>query len=997
MLNVMRKIFTFITALTMGAMITANAAAVGDVFTIDGVQYKVTSVASGAEKVSVPVQDYASASLVIPAKVTYDAVEYTVYMVEQNAFKNNKIITSLDVAASVISSWAFEACSNLADVTLREGVTTLYRDAFEGFAATSITLPASLVEIDEYGYYCPFPDNQLESFVVAAGNPHLVVGEDGALYNKERTRIYAFPHNFSKKFKEIPSTVEIIYDDVFSDCTNISDTIIIPATLQRAQSFRRCSSIKCVILESNSMNVSNCFTYCPELEEIIIGKNVTQLGQLLFYGCCNVRKITVLSETMPNWQYGTNTSWPIFGYYSYCGGSTTPFTDAKVYVHCGQSDTYKADENKWANFTNIIDTLLYDIDVTAANATVVLSDTTDCNKVTITVTPDPGYAFVNWDNGVTTASFDCTVTSDTAITANIKKILQPGDHFRCNTVEGVSMLFTVLVNSAGDKQVKVGQYWAPSPGTGSNAIDKATAGEVTIPDSAVYYDEKFLVSQIDGFAFYGCNSVTALHIPNTIAEIGVYGVGDMSSITEVNIPENENFFRTGRSNFAYMSQLTSITIPGNIQYLDYATFSFNPLLEEINGWDPSKIKRMGRIQWENSPKIYADETYVQRDGDGCYYMGDIIIRMPNSVSITVKEGTRVVMGGGGLLACQHIEFPSTIEAMGSGSIYNLPLLETCTIKAVTPPLIYDSYEVITEFNANALRQYPSSSYPQYGSTPETVKYYVPKEAVATYKANDKWNMLDIRPIGGWTVAFVDHNGDTIASEQVEQGNRPASIPTSVPTYYDTHMHQFDNAWDTTLVGIGDTLYSAKYTTEDLPKFYVNFYKTEADALAQTSRLTRVQKTYGESAVSAAAQVVEDRIEAVPCEQVTGWNGGDLTSVKSDLHVWPVWGVGKYKVTFFDPIADANIAVREDIECTDLVEAPTAPEHAGYTFKGWDSDAWKDTDALTADLLIKAIYDTATGVENVQNADGCTQKLLRNGQLLILRNGKVYNATGVRVE
>ena len=41
--------------------------------------------------------------------------------------------------------------------------------------------------------------------------------------------------------------------------------------------------------------------------------------------------------------------------------------------------------------------------------------------------------------------------------------------------------------------------------------------------------------------------------------------------------------------------------------------------------------------------------------------------------------------------------------------------------------------------------------------------------------------------------------------------------------------------------------------------------------------------------------------------------------------------------------------------------------------------------------------TATGVENVQKADGCTQKLLRNGQLLILRNGEIFNAQGARVE
>ena len=985
----MRKILTFITALVLGAMMTANAVAVGDVFTVDGVQYKVTSTTSGSEQVSVPKQDYTGASLVIPAKVIHEAVEYTVKMVEQNAFKNNKTITSLDVAASIINSWAFEACSNLANVTLREGVTTLYRDAFEGFAATSITLPASLIEIDEYGYYCPFPVNHLESFVVTEGNPHFVVGEDGALYNKERTRIYAFPHNFSKKFKEIPSTVQIIYQDVFSDCTNISDTIIIPATLQRAQSFRRCSNLKCVIFESNSMNVSNCFNYCSELEEIIIGKNVTQLGQLLFYGCCKVKKITVLSKTMPNWQYGTDTSWPVFGNYSYCGGSTTPFTDAKVYVHCGQSATYAADANKWANFTNFVDTLLFDVNVKADNADVVITKLAACNEVNIAVTPKSGYAFVNWDNGETTASFDCTVTSDTTITANIKKILNPGDSFRCNTVEGVSMLFTVLVNSAGNKQVKVGQYWAPSPSTGSNAIDKGTAGEVTIPDSAVYFDEKFRVTQIDGYAFYGCNSVTALHIPNTIVEIGVYGVGDMSSVTEVNIPENEDFFRTGKFNFAYMPELKKIKIPSNVKYIDYGSFSFNYNLEEIEGWNPSNYTRMGRIQWENSSKIYNNPNYVLKESTGYYYMGDIIIHMPNNETITVKEGTRIVMGAGGQIACKHIEFPSTITAMGSGSIYKLPILETCTIKAVTPPLIYDSYNVITEMDANGLRRDPVGNYPPYGNdpTPETVKYYVPKEAVATYKANAKWNMLDIRPIGGWTVRFVDNEGkDIVDPQQVEQGALPV-VPTEIAPYYTyDNMFVFDH-WDAEVVAAtADVTYTAVYTAQPLPDVKVHWLKAEG---GEEISFTKVP--YGHSAEAKGAEIGA-QLEAPECQQFDKWSA-DLTAITAEIYVYPLWKDAAYTVTFVDGLTHENIQVIANRECHENVDAPAAPEHAGYVFKGWDSEAYKN---VTSDLTITDLYEELSAIDNVTSTKSAT-KFIENGQLFIRHNGKIYDANGAKVK
>ena len=988
----MRKIFTFISALVFGAMMTANAAAIGDVFTVDGVQYKVTKISSGSEKVSVPQQEWTAASLVIPAKVTYDAVEYTVEMVEQRAFQNNTTITSLDVAASIINNWAFDGCSNLANVTLSEGLTTLYRDAFRGIAATSITLPASLVDIDTYGYYSPFPNNQLESFVVADGNEYLVVGEDGALYNKEKTRLFAFPHKFPKKFKEIPSTVKYIYDDVFESCTNVSDTIIIPATLQKAASFHR-SSVKYVVLESNS--ASNCFQNCIALEEIIIGKNVTQIQQLMFSGCNNVKKITVLSETMPNWQYAANSNWPSFG---------GMFDNATLYVHCGQRADYAngdlldgTNNNKWAKFTNIVDTLLYDIDITAENATVAL-ETTDCNKVTVTVTPNDGYAFVNWDNGETNASFDCIVTSDTAITANIKKILAVGETFRSNTIEGVPVLYKVLTNAAGDKTVQVGEYASPS-WSRPNAIAKATAGEVTIPDSAVYFDEKFEVVKIDQYAFYTCNSVTALHLPNTITLIDGLGVNELTGLKEVNIPNTLE--RTGRYNFAYMNVLKSITLPSSVKYLDYGTFASNYVLEEIVGWDPSKIERMGRIQWYTNSPIWNNTDYFQTEND-IRYMGDIAISLPNSESIEIKEGTRVVVGGSTISACKNISIPSTVEAMSAGVIYQCTLLETCTIKAVTPPLIYDSYDVMTELDANGLRKNASGTYPLYGSnpTPEDVKYYVPKSAVATYKANDKWNMLDIRPIGGWTVSFRDHNqNNIIAPQDVEQGTA-ANRPESVETYYtEAYMYVFADEWTATIVNTGDTIYDAVYNQLPLPTHYVCFYETEEDAQAQTNRKYRVEKTHFESAEANAAIAVT-KLTPRECQMVTGWNGGDITNVTEELHVWPIWGDGKYSVIFFDPIGDAAIKTYENKECGDGVDEPLEseiPVHAGKKFTGWDTDAWQYLEHMLGDLTVNAVYvDDATGIGNVE-ADMSVQKVMIDGQLYILRGDKVFTVTGQEVK
>ena len=777
----------------------AKIPVVGDTIVVDDIQYKVTSVTSGAKKVSVPKQDYTGTSLVIPAKVNYFGEDYAVTMVEQKAFQGNTSITSLDVAAEMINSFAFKECSNLANVTLREGVTGLYRDAFEGFAATSITLPASLAEIDEYGYYCPFPDNQLESIVVAAGNTHFVVGENGALYNTDRTRIYAFPHNFSKPFKEIPSTVQIIHDDVFNDCTNIADTIIIPATLQRAASFQN-SNVKCVILESNSLNVRSCFQRCSDLEEIIIGENVTQIGQLMFTGACNVKKITVLGETMPDWQYGTDTNWPVFGNYGgFCGG-ISPFADAKVYVRCGLSGTYAADENKWANFTNVIDTLMYDIDVTAENATVVLSDTTDCNKVKITVTPDEGYAFYNWDNEVTTASFYCEVTSDTTITANIKKILAVGDTIMAKTIEDVPVMYIVTSVREGFKQVIVGNDLKA-------AIDVATTGAVTIPDSVAYFDEKFGVTQVGGKAFQACAGVTEINLPDGILTFGIYAFDNCDGLTTFSVPAGVTTISPNC--FSNCDNLETVNLTANVVNIDYNAFSGCAKLatlanrENVRRYGAGALaltKLFNNLCSNNTVDFitYADEAQkVALNRSNSYTNNATELIVPDGVEAIAPQA---FYNGKELTS---VSFPASMQFIGKQAFIVCPKLEKCTINAITPPTCFNLQTVTLAIAASDVF-----------TDVENFRVYVPKSAIATYRADNNWNMLDIRPIGGWEIQFVDGDGN-VTTQFVEEGEMPDVPASATKTATDTKAYIF-NGWDKTVVAATeDATYTAQFTEIDL--------------------------------------------------------------------------------------------------------------------------------------------------------------------------------------
>lgn len=662
-----------------------------------------------------------------------------------------------------------------------------------------------------------------------------------------------------------------------------------------------------------------------------------------------------------------------------------------VIVRCQDYDFYTSGsfiggdsftKNDFYYVDTLIAKLLDKIEVEAANGTVKL-DTTECNNVKVTIIPNDGFTFVNWFDGITDNPRIFEVTSDTVVTANVKKNLGVGDTFRSNTVEGVPVLYKVLTNDAGDKTVQVGDYSTFSP---ANAISQYTSGVVTIPDSAVYFDEKFEVVLVADYAFKNCYYVSTLNLPNTIKEIKPLGVSELTGLTAVNVPNT--LVRTGRYNFAYMNSLKSLTLPSTIKYIDFGTFFMCGQLETINGWDPAKIERMGAstITSSGTSKIWNNTDYVQGE-DGFKYMGDILILMPNSETITIEEGARIIARSAtSIPACKHIDIPSTAEAISSGVVYNCTLLETCTIHAVTPPLIYNAYDVSREEDATWLRSYYASTSLDFGSnpTPADVKYYVPKEALPAYKASDKWNMLDLRPIGGWTVSFKDHEGnDIVAPQQVEQGEA-AVIPTEVAAYYTyEHMYVFANDWTIDANG-GDTIYTAKYTEQDLPEYKVNWHDANGDVFS----FTKIE--HGHSAV---AKGEEKAATLVPpaCMQFDAWDK-DLSNIVADMDVYPTWKDAKYTVTFVDGLTSEVIQTKPNRECHEDVDAPSAPEHAGYVFSGWDSDAYKD---VTSDLTITAEYSPATGIDNTM-VGGKAVKVIRDGQLFILRDGKTYNAQGVEL-
>ncbi len=78
---------------------------------------------------------------------------------------------------------------------------------------------------------------------------------------------------------------------------------------------------------------------------------------------------------------------------------------------------------------------------------------------------------------------------------------------------------------------------------------------------------------------------------------------------------------------------------------------------------------------------------------------------------------------------------------------------------------------------------------------------------------------------------------------------------------------------------------------------------------------------------------------------------------------------------------------------------TAIANKGYEFAQWSNGITDNPYQFTAteDLTLEAQFIPATAVENIPTDGTTPQKIIRDGQVYILRNGKTYTTTGVEVK
>ena len=484
------------------------------------------------------------------------------------------------------------------------------------------------------------------------------------------------------------------------------------------------------------------------------------------------------------------------------------------------------------------------------------------------------------------------------------------------------------------------------------------SGNVVIPASVSYEGTTYTVTSIGGGAFYGCTGLASITIPNSIISIGKKAFSGCSGLTSVTI--GNSVTRIGEEAFSGCNGLTSVTIPSSVisigkkvfdgcSGLTSVTLNSNAIVSQGYSSNPNIVEIFG-----SQVKEYIIGESVTSIGyyafNGCSSLTSINVANGNP-NYSSKDGVLYDDQQATLIVCPAgkqgaFVIPNSVTNIGKYAFYGCSSLTSVTIGNSVTSIGESAFHYcngltsvtigngITVIGRNVFYYCENLRNIIVGSSVRVIEEYAFYDCIAI----ETITCYSMRPPTVNNGAFESLDYSTIIY-----------VPAD---YLNTYkMHDFWGVYDVRPIGAATT-----ETTE---------VKVEPTATTADIAWPVVENA------ATYELVIKDKSGNVVCTLIFNANG-QLT-----------------QIAFNAPARD-NTA-----------------QAAGFAFtvtglkEGTSYDLTitaKDNNGTTLDEKTIAFSTSGwTGVDALPAGDQRSNKILRNGEVLIIRDGKMYNLQGVEVK
>lgn len=534
-------------------------------------------------------------------------------------FHDCESLTSVKIPKDVtlIGNSAFTGCSSMKSVELPEGLTKIDEGAFEYCARLeTVAIPKTVTSIGAYAF------NECSSLTAAVIPEGVDTIHYNAFSNCSRLASVALPKSVTvieeSAFAncealnsiELPEGVTEVERAAFSGCSSLRE-VKIPRGVGRilGEAFADCRSLKTVELQEGLRAIRHdAFNGCSSLEGLTIPSTVTAIDDNAFDGCTGLKSVTSRATTPPS-----------------LGDGTFEGVGCKLIVPEATVEAYR--ESEWADYFakityakaegegwNLTADGTLTVDGTYEWSAGIASYSTEAWE---TFAADVTY--VDITDGVTKISpqafFDFATVDSVSLAASVKEIGACA-FYECTGIKSVTSLAATppaLGDNAFDRKVARlnvpygaeeayrNSDWAEYFAEVTSEIDGGEGWSLSV-DGVLTVREDYEwkgstekaeeegntedwsertgdirkvviedgVELVGTAAFYECERLTEVRLPESLFEIGVGAFTNCVSLAKIEIPDGVSLI--GTVAFADCESLESVSLPKGVTSIEMGTF-----------------------------------------------------------------------------------------------------------------------------------------------------------------------------------------------------------------------------------------------------------------------------------------------------------------------------------------------------------------------------------------------------------------------------------------